>query len=166
MQRNLQEQLEMVKIENASLLVSTHHPSRTHTHTHAHTHTHTHIHTSIQIHVVHRVVLYRQCVYIPWSVCSAYVFLCCVVLCVLLSCVVLCVCCVVLCCVCLQRRVDSGTSLNRLGRKIRTSWQETDIDRAISEAERTSSDVRILVETWKVCVCVCVCVACVWLCGG
>ena len=69
--------------------------------------------------------------------------------------------CVVLCCVCLQRRVDSGTSLNRLGRKIRTSWQETDIDRAIAEAERTSSDVRILVETWKVCVCVCVCCMCV-----
>ena len=92
------------------------------------------------------------------------VVLCCV-FCFVLFCVFCCValCCVVcfvlLCCVCVcvQRRVDSGTSLNRLGRKIRTSWQETDIDRAIAEAERTSSDVRILVETWKVCLCVCVC---------
>ena len=65
----------------------------------------------------------------------------------------------------LQRRVDSGTSLNRVGRKVRTSWQETDIDRAIAEAEGTNTEVQLLKETWKVCVCVCVCVcACVRAC--
>ena len=68
----------------------------------------------------------------------------------------------------LQRRVDSGTSLNRVGRKVRTSWQETDIDRAIAEAEGTNTEVQLLKETWKVLVCVyvrvCVC-ACACACG-
>ena len=56
-----------------------------------------------------------------------------------------------------QRRAGSGASLNRVGKKLRTSWQETDIDRAIAEAEGTE-EAKHLKEIWKVwCVCVCVC---------
>ena len=75
-----------------------------------------------------------------------------------------------LCVVCLQRRVGSGASLNRVGKKLRTSWQETDIDRAIAEAEGTEEAQR-LKEIWKVCVrvyglyivCVCLYMVCVYV---